>query len=318
MTRRDFIRTTAAAGACGSFAGFGAPQAGGCPDYAPELRDRCWMWGHDSRTYDNPTGHFRIPLSPDISMADACAYMGVPNVSVVRWSLPDEKYCEQFKTLKRVAWVADNGDLRQHGRDILPAFLDFGFRHLETMPNLMGFEFDDFFDQPRKPMRTEKLEDGTPVSVMPGSRTLEELRALRAKFRAQGRPLDMRLVFYERDLDHLAETKPVVDLFDTVMFWTWHGRNVDALRANFAKYRTIAPGKPTLLGIYMWDFGGSAPLGVDVMRRQLDCALDLFRKGEVQGFVFHCTPLVNKGLPEVEMCRAWIAENADVKIGSAK
>jgi len=179
----------------------------------------------------------------------------------------------------------------------------------------MGFEFDDFFDQPRKPVRKEKLADGTEVDVLPGSRTLEELRALRRRLHSYDRPVDMRLVFYERDLSHPEATKPVVDLFDTVMFWTWYGRNVATLEKNFRAYRKIAPKKPTLLGIYMWDFGGSQPLGDDVMKVQLDFALRLFRAGEVEGFVFHCTPLVNKNLSEVEMARRWIVEHGNEKYG---
>lgn len=311
---RSGVWTVAAVACAVATTAFGE-FASGCPEYAQELKDRCWMWGHNSGQYDHPCGYFRIPVSPDVTMAEACRYMGIPNVCIVIWSTPSEAFMSQFKDLKRVAWVVDNGDIHQRGRDILPTFLKFGEDHLKTMPNLMGFEFDDFFDQPRKPIRKEKLADGTEVDVLPGSRTLEELRALRKRLHSYDRPVDMRLVFYERDLDHPEETKPVVDLFDTVMFWTWYGKNVAALEKNFRAYRKIAPTKPTLLGIYMWDFGGSQPLGEEVMKAQLDFALKLFRAGEIEGFVFHCTPLVNKGFPEVEMTRRWIIEHGNEKFG---
>ncbi|HPW74793.1 MAG TPA: hypothetical protein PLJ32_02330 [Kiritimatiellia bacterium] len=290
----------------------------GCPEYAPELKDRCWMWGHKTGQYDQPNGWFRIPVSPDVTMAEACRYMGIPNVSIVIWHIPDEKFMSEFTDMKRVAWVVDNGDLHLHGRDILPEFLAFGEKKMKTMPNLMGFEFDDFFDQPRKPVRKEKLADGTEVNVLPGSRTLEELRALRKRLHSYDRPIDMRLVFYERDLDHPEETKAVVDIFDTVMFWTWFGKNVQALENNFKAYRKIAPKKPTLLGIYMWDFGGSQPLDATSMKLQLDFALKLFRAGEVEGFIFHCTPLVNKNIEAVELARRWIIEHGNEKHGGGE
>ena len=284
-------------------------------DYEPNLQDRCWMWGHDSGMYDKPGDPFNIPPSEKISMADACAYMGVSNVSVVIWYLPDEEYCAQFRNLKRVSWVVDNGDLKQYrGKDILAKHLEFAFRKFETMPNLMGVEFDDYFFQPQPPPVREMLEDGSEVEVIPGPRTLKEIRRTVKRLHAYRRPIDMRIVVYERDLGSEA-IRPVVNEFDTVMFWTWTGANVAQLRENFARYRWLVPKKRTLLGIYMWDFGGKKPIGVKTMKIQLDFALEKFRCGEIDGVIFHCTPLVNKNLPEVEMCRRWIAEHGQERIG---
>ena len=61
----------------------------------------------------------------------------------------------------------------------------------------------------------------------------------------------------------------------------------------------------------MWDFGGKQPIDLEFMKYQLDFALELFRKGEIEGTIFHCTPLCNKGLEAVEYSKKWIEETKD-------
>jgi hypothetical protein len=109
------------------------------------------------------------------------------------------------------------------------------------------------------------------------------------------------------------EDAPGIALADTVLYWTWQGRNLAELRKRFAEYREIAPKKRTLLGIYMWDFGAHAPIDMGFMRNQLDIALEFYRSHEIDGFMFHCTPLVNKNLEAVEYARKWIDKYADLR-----
>ena len=80
---------------------------------------------------------------------------------------------------------------------------------------------------------------------------------------------------------------------------------------NFAAYRAIAPDKRTLLGIYMWDFGAHAPIDMHHMRNQLDVALEFYNAHEIDGLVFHCTPLVNKGLEAVDYARRWLDRHGE-------
>ena len=94
----------------------GAAFAGGCrglcggtdlTQYEDTLRDHCWMWGHDSGYYDGtgPSSVYNIPLSEPITMPDACAYMGIPNVCAVTWDPPSDDYLVPFRKMKRVSWV---------------------------------------------------------------------------------------------------------------------------------------------------------------------------------------------------------------------
>lgn len=297
----------------------GLPVSAG---YGADLRDRCWMFGHDSGQHDGPGNAFKIPTSPKVTMGEACAWMGVSNVCVCVWHDPDDAYLRQFRGLKRVVWCVDNGWIKRHSKeDEYPKRLEAAFARLKRLPNLIGFEYDDFFNgYAETGTAKDRLADGTEVEVQIGARNLSELRAARRRIKSQGRPLDMRLVLYTAEVEACGKSLlPIVDQFDTVTLWTWAGADLAKLRTRVDAYRRlVGPEKPTFLGVYMWDFGGAKPIGVEAMKGQLDLALELFRSGKVDGFVFHCTPLVNKGLPEVGLVRKWIAEHGDERPAKAE
>ncbi|MDR0871676.1 MAG: hypothetical protein LBN39_12880, partial [Planctomycetaceae bacterium] len=92
----------------------------------------------------------------------------------------------------------------------------------------------------------------------------------------------------------------------------WHATELTALEENFKRYREFLPNKPTLLGIYMWDFGNAKPITQEQMKHQLDFALKKFKEKQIDGMIFHCTPLCDLGLEAVDYSRKWIAEYADL------
>ena len=285
-------------------------------EYEPNLQDRCWMFGHDPGQHDRPGNVFNIPLSAGVSQAAACRMMGVSNLMVCIWSQPGEEYLRQFKDLKRVSWAVESGWTKQvMKREVYAKQMPYVENLFKKMPNLVGVDFDDwFYMEPRPESEFETLEDGRREVVAAGPMSERELRQARRRIASWGRPADMRLIVYSRDVPVLG-ILPVIDVFDTVTFWTWDAADLARLRENFAMYRKLVPDKPTLLGIYMWDFGGKKPIGVDAMRRQLDFALEKFRCGEIDGVIFHCTPLLDKNIPEVEMCRKWVADHGQESIG---
>lgn len=309
MKRRDFLALTGAV----TLAGCRGMSAGRVPltEYEDTLRDHCWMWGHDSGYYDGTgkTSVYNIPVSEPISMPDACEYMGIPNVCAVTWNPPEtDEYLAPFRKMKRVSWVLCGGDCAYD------RLKENCFRLLDKMPNLTGLDLDDYFTYKKVP---ELFDTGKGViKVAPSKIGHGELLSLRRRIDALApRKVDLRMVIYA---DFLKETyAPALAVPDTVMFWTWTGANLAKLRRNFARYRRYAPGKKTLLGIYMWDFGGKKPIAMDHMRGQLDIAHEFYMKREIDGFIFHCTPLVNKkpALEAVEYARDWIAKHADDRRG---
>lgn len=300
MSRREFLKSAPAV------AGLGAMAVGGVAAAAPKavypayencLQDRLWMWGHDPGAYDGPKGVYNIPLSAPMSMAEGIRSMGIPNVCVIRGGTPTEEYRAQFRDVKRIAWNLSGGSNESYR-----ALKNYVFGLRDTMPNLTGYYLDDFFHIGSQP-GFDKDSESQPA---PASLSMAEMKQLHDETLAYTRRLDLAVVLYTHQL--CASIKPVMKYVDLVSLWIWCGNDIQKIEENFRKYRTLVPDKPTLLGIYMWDFGGKRELSKDFMVRQLDYALRLYREGQIEGLIFHCTPLCNKGLAAVDYAREWIAK----------
>jgi hypothetical protein len=302
MNRRDFLKRTSSA-----LVGVGAVslERSSCraaevkyPAYENNLRDRLWMWGHDPGAYDGPKGVYNIPLSAPMSMAEGIQSMGIPNVCVIRGGTPNEEYRKQFKDVKRVAWNLSSGSNPSYH-----ALKDYVFGLRDVMPNLTGYYLDDFFRFGDKPAFDRNSE----TEAAPAALSMYELKQLREETLAYRRRLELAAVLYTHEL--CPAIKPAMKCVDTVSLWIWSGSDIQKIDANFKKYRSLVPDKPTLFGIYMWDFGGKMELSTNFMVKQLDYAFGLYKQGQIEGLIFHCTPLCNKGLAAVDYARDWIADH---------
>jgi len=266
--------------------------------YEPNLRDRLWMWGHGPGTTNDL---YNIPRGNNIDMADAIDYMGIPNVCVIRWrgkpEPPFDEYIKQFHKTKRVAWSVVDGAPQTYAQK-----KQWAFELSEKMPNLVNFFLDDYF-----------IGDSIPATGQedsPAHLTLDGMRYLRREIKSLKRPTDLSVVLYSYQIQ--PGIKRHLEACDVVSFWTWHATDLVALEDNFKKYREIIPDKPTLLGTYMWDFGNSKPITLELMKLQLDFALEKFQQGQIEGMIFHCTPLCDLGLEAVAYSKKWIAEYGDL------
>ena len=143
-----------------------------------------------------------------------------------------------------------------------------------------------------------------------------QLVELRRRMDAYPRRLELRAVVYDELLDQREnpnDLAPVLELADSVTFWVWHAANMPKLPEYFRRYRAIAPGKRTYMGVYLWDFGGHRPMPDGALEMQLDMGLDLFRRGDIEGFVFLCSSICNRPLPTVAYVRRWLAEHGGEK-----
>ena len=268
--------------------------------YKNELRDCLWMWGHETGVYDGPNNPYNIPVSAPIGMAHACGYMGIPNVCSVRWEPCGKAHLWQYRGMRRFGWVIG------HDPKTYEQLCPFAEGLVPQYPNLTAFELDDFFKN--KDDVAQELPEGGETLVSPGTLTLKELDELKKRMRGLSHPVELRIVLYARQLK--PTIVPALSYADTVLFWTWNGQDLAKLSQNFNLYRSMMPDKPTLLGIYMWDFGDKKPLDLEFMKGQLEIGLKLWKAREINGLIFHCTPLVNKELPAVEYCREWIGQHA--------
>ena len=144
----------------------------------------------------------------------------------------------------------------------------------------------------------------------------EQLVELRKRLSAYSRPLELRVVVYDDLLDkreNPGDLKPSLDLVDAVTYWTWRAKDIPRIPEHLARLRKLAPGKPVYLGIYLWDFGSHKEMPLELMEMQLKFALDGWKDGTLEGFVFLCSSICNRQYPAVIAARKWISEHGNLR-----
>ena len=155
-------------------------------------------------------------------------------------------------------------------------------------------------------------ESKAAVQPFDASLTTEQLRGLRGRATARGRRLPINAVVYTAQISpraaaHLAEV-------DEVSLWTWAPADLEDLEANLSALERLAPGKPVVLGCYMFDFSANKPLPVEPMKRQVELGYRWLREGRVTGMIFLASPVCDLDLEAVEWTRRWVAEVGDLPL----
>ena len=157
------------------------------------------------------------------------------------------------------------------------------------------------------------MEDGAQAGVLSASLSPQQLRALGQR-RYRGQRLPITAVVYARQISPWL--KPYLDEVDQVSLWTWRPADLDHLPDNLAALEKLIPGKPVLLGCYMYDFDRREPLSVERMKMQVEMGYRWLREGRIAGMIFLATPNVDVGLEAVEWTRKWIARCRDEPLGN--
>ena len=303
MSRRNFLGAGLAMTAMPVMASFSTvPESIDLYQYEPNLRDRLWMWGHLKGSILSDWGMLDyLPDAKSLDIADAIESMGIPNACVIPGKEvlePDDSYFKIFLKAKRVAWclLAETS-----GNEVIEKHNLCAFEIGNKTSNLVSYYLDDFFHGNADPRSDQ--------NTSPAHLSVEQLNELQKEIKSLNKKIDLTCVLYSNQL-HPA-IKHHIDSFDAVSFWTWNATDLSALEENFKRYREIVSDKPTLLGIYMWDFGSKKPITMELMKNQLMFALEKFKQHEIEGLIFHCTPLVDIGLEAVEYSKKWIAEYGD-------
>jgi hypothetical protein len=159
-------------------------------------------------------------------------------------------------------------------------------------PNFSGVMMDDFF-------RYDEASGRIAVH------SVEELEAIQSRLKTSDRKLDLWVVLYNHQLEHPVEEHLAV--CDVVTFWTWTSENLGSLERNFQRVEEIAPSCRKVLGCYMYDYGNSKPMPVDLMKRQCDLGLQWLRHGRIEGMIFLASCICDLELETVEWTRQWIS-----------
>ncbi len=230
--------------------------------------------------------------------AEAAFYMGVPNAIMVvyggRPEPPFDRLAISFRPLKKVVWsiVGDSSSTRNDKQTDLDAVISLAAK----FPNIRGGIMDDFFHAP---------DAGGAVSRYGA----DDIGRFRSKLHDAGHKLDLWVVLYKHDLD--LPVQPYIANCDVVTFWTWNAADLRDLDANFHRMESVAGSKRVMLGCYMWDFGTSKPMPLELMKLQCEKGLAWLKEGRIDGMIFLSSVICDLDIETVEWTRKWVAEVGD-------
>jgi hypothetical protein len=246
-------------------------------------RQQLWLWGHKEGLQNKRWG---LIGESKISPADACRYMEIENIIMVREfgkpEPPYEPYMESFRPLKNVVWslVGAGGSFEEGELERITA-LKKGY------PNLTGAMMDDFF-----------IPRGGPIF------SPAEVGQIRKTLNSHS--LKLWTVLYSHQLD--MKTEEYLKECDLITFWTWRSEDLNHLEENFKRFVLIAPNVRRMLGCYMWDYGNNRPMPLELMKRQCSLGLKWLEEGTVEGMIFLASCICDLGIETVEWTKRWIAD----------
>lgn len=287
-TRRDLVQQAVAAATVATI-GASAKAADGATKPSDvetsTVRDRLWIWTHAAGSYKLDFG---LPRTSRMTPVEGAVYLGVPNLLFIRYSgspsMPFDQYAIAFRPLKRVVWslVGASGlssdEERSHVLELAG-----------QCPNIVGFIMDDYF-----------RPDAS------GSLSVEQLKELRTHLVIGGKRRDLFVVLYQHQL-----TMPVSEhlgFCDKITFWTWEAQDLKKLESSFDRLEKLAPKHGKFLGCYLWDFGTSKPMPLELMKKQCELGRRWLEQGRIEGVIFLASNVCDLELESVEWTRKWIAD----------
>ena len=93
----------------------------------------------------------------------------------------------------------------------------------------------------------------------------------------------------------------------------WHGAKLPQLAESLARCNELSGGKPVILALFMYDFGGGRPMPLDMMELQCETARRWLHEGRIVGIVFVPSYVRNDpaAADAVSWTREWIEEVGD-------
>ncbi len=242
------------------------------------MKEKIYLWAHKEGMQNNRWG---LPKESKISPAEACRYLGIENIILVREfgePAPEEyeKYADSFKSLKKVIWsVVGAGCSYEEGE------IERVMELKKKYKNISGAIMDDFFVK-EPPFKPEGITD--------------------IKERLNKNGMELWTVLYQHQLD--LKVKDYLERFDLITYWVWKSEGIKELEKCFERFCKIVPEKRKALGIYMWDYGNNNQMPFGLFKKECEIGFKWLQEGRIEGIIFLASCIVDLGLETVE----WVKE----------
>ncbi len=277
---------------------FAAAGAEGQPAASCEprtLRDMVWVWGNPEMVKPGP---HTVATFAEASPAERAQLLGVSNVVMAGLGLPnDDQKAEELARgvsgSRRIAWeIVPEGERSDRPFDYRSSVARIR-RLADKYPQIQAVMLDD--------MSTAKIDRGfKPEHIR---RLRELLGDTRPRIKVWG-------VLYTMSFDRKGMDDYIKEL-DVINLWTWHAKDLVHLEKNVAHCERQYPGKPIILGLYLYDYGNNRRIPHELLEKQCAVALELACAGRIQGIVFLT---INNDAEAVKWAADWIRRAGDRKI----
>jgi hypothetical protein len=258
------------------------------------LRDLLWVWGNPDMA---KPGEHTFATFAQASSAQRAKLLGVPNIVMAGLGIPNdqaqaEALTREVASSPRLVW-----EIGADGEGGPP------FVYTQRLSQVRRL-VDQF---PR--IEAVLLDDMSTVSIDKGFKP-ENIRQIRRSLDGKYAAVKLWGVLYT-----MSFNRPKIDEYinelDVINLWTWHAKDVVKLEQNVAHCEKKYPGKPIMLGLYLYDYGDNRRMSLDLLKRQCDTALELVHAGRIQGIVFLT---IDSDVQTLSWAADWIKRVGDQKI----
>ncbi len=268
--------------------------------HAKTIRDLFWVWATPERA---TPGDHTLATFAEASAPQRAALLGTPNVLMAGRGIPNDRQLakaetESVKHASRLVWeIMPDGDEEYRNK----------FDYKQRVAQIAELQTD----YPN--IEAVLLDDMTSVAVDKGFKP-EHIHAVKKLLAAGRKPLDVWGVFYTMNF-HRPNINAYIEPLDVINLWTWHAKDVADLEKNVAYCEKHFPGKPIMLGLYLYDYGGGRPMPRDLMELQAATALKLAHEGRIAGIVLLT---INNDEATLKWTADWIQRVGDQKLGTSQ
>lgn len=259
----------------------------------PRLKDCLWTWGNPEMT---TAGEHTAAAFAQASPAERSKLLGTPNVILGGNGLPNddaeaELLTKQVAHCPRIIWeiTADGAGgppfvYKERIAQVL--------RLAQKYPQIEGVVLDD--------MSSSGMDKGFRA---------ENIAHIRELLGEANKRIKIWGVVYTMNLERPGMNECIKEL-DVILLCEWFGDKVGDLEKHVAHCEKLFPGKPIVLGTYLYDYGQNKRMTPDLLERQYSLARELFRKGRIKGIEF---TTIDNDADAVAWTADWIKHVGDLQ-----
>ena len=290
-----------------------APPVGAAEaNEARTVRDVIWVWGNPEMAQP---GEQTLATYAQAGPARRAALLGVSNIVMGGYGVPDDDgaartICADVAGCDRLVLKikSDGEPVGGTAESGAP------FEYDQTIPRIRRLA--DEFPQ----IRAVLLDDLSTVGLRCGFNA-GFVREIRGMLPGKYEAVKIWGVVHDESVRGFIRPDRTTDYglsdiireLDVIAFSQWHAKDLVRLEENVAHIRELFPGKPIVLSLYLYDYGGNGRMPLDLLEAQCQAALKMAHAGVVEGIVF--TGVINDPAA-LAWTADWIKRVGEQKLGA--